>query len=247
MALTLTEVRVEQGDRLVLDGVTATFAPGRITVVLGPNGAGKTTLLKVAAGLIAADTAKLDGRPVAALPARERARTIGYLAQDHAVEWDLTVRELVALGRMSHRSPFAADGPADQIAIDRALAQTDAAALGDRRVLTLSGGERARVLLARVLAGEPRWILADEPLASLDPAHQLDLLDRLRAAADAGVGVILVLHDLAQAKRIADDILVLADGRVAATDLTAATIGRIFGVEVDHAGSLPVPVRRMGR
>jgi iron complex transport system ATP-binding protein len=224
MALTLTGARVMLGGHTLLDGVSASFAPGRIAVILGPNGAGKTTLLKVAAGLIANDAAALDGQMISHLPARARARAIGYLAQDHAVHWDVTVRELVALGRVPHRAPVAAESLADQAAIDGALAQTDTADFANRRVLTLSGGERARVLLARVLAGQPGWLLADEPLASLDPAHQLDLLARLRAVAQAGTGVLLVLHDLAQAARIADDVLVLANGCVAAHDLSADTI-----------------------
>lgn len=247
MALTLKDVRVTLGGRRVLDGIDARFEAGRIAVVLGPNGAGKSSLLRAAAGLVAAAGAvELDGAVVAAMPPRDRARAIGYLPQDHAVHWDLTARDLVALGRMPHRSPFASDSAADTDAIVRAMAATDTADLGERRVLTLSGGERARVLLARVLAGEPRWLLADEPLASLDPAHQLDLLDRLRAAADAGMGVVLVLHDLAQAARVADDVLVLADGRVAARDLSPGTIAQVFGVAVDYAGALPVPTGRLG-
>lgn len=247
MALTLDNARVTLGGRSVLAGVDARFEAGRIGVVLGPNGAGKSTLLRAAAGLISTGGVALDGIAVAALPARERARAIGYLPQDHVVHWDLTVRELVALGRAPHRAPFAGEGAADRAAIERALAATDTAGFAGRPVLTLSGGERARVLLARVLAGEPRWLLADEPLASLDPAHQLDLLDRLRAAADGGMGVVLVLHDLAQAARIADDVLVLDRGRVAARRLDAEVIARVFGVEIAQAGALPVPVRRIGR
>lgn len=248
MALILSGVSAMLGGRHVLERVDAAFQPGRIAVVLGPNGAGKSTLLRVAAGLIAADgQVLLDDRAVAALPPRERARTIGYLPQDHAVHWDVTARELMALGRAPHRSPFAAESDLDRQAIAHAMAATDTADLADRRVLSLSGGERARALLARVLAGEPQWLLADEPLASLDPAHQLDLLDRLRAAADAGMGVILVLHDLAQAARIADDVLVLAHGQVAATDLSSETIASVFRVGVDYAGPLPVPTRRIGR
>ena len=247
MALILDGVRVTLGGREVLAGIDARFEPGRIAVVLGPNGAGKSTLLRVAAGLIDTDGVTVDGRGVSTLSARERARAIGYLPQDHAVHWDVTVRDLVALGRTPHRAPFAGESAADRAAIAHAMAATDVAGLAERRVLTLSGGERARVMLARVLAGEPRWLLADEPLASLDPAHQLDLLDRLRAVADAGAGVVLVLHDLAQAARIADDVLVLDGGQVAARVLDPEVIARVFGVRVDPAGGLPVPVGRIGR
>lgn len=249
MALTLSKLAVTLGGRRALEGVDAQFKAGRIAVVLGPNGTGKSTLLRAAAGLIAAEGAvEVDGVVIAAMSARDRARAIGYLPQDHLVHWDVAARDLVALGRMPHRAPFAGESEADRAAIARALAATDTAELAERGVMSLSGGERARVLLARVLAGEPPWLLADEPLASLDPAHQLDLLDRLRAVADAGAGVVLVLHDLAQAARIADDVLVLSDGRVAATDLAPATIARVFGVaarriEIDGVPRL-VPLGR---
>ncbi len=142
----------------------------------------------------------------------------------------------------------------DRAAIDAALATTHATDLADRPIADLSGGERARVLLARVLAGEPDWLLADEPLASLDPAHQIDILDRLCGIAVAGRGVVLVLHDLAQAARIADDVILLRDGGIVAAGpasctLTAARIAEVFDVTV---ASLPgsrvmVPIGRIVR
>ena len=157
MALILDQVSVLRDRRLALEEVTATLAPGRVTALLGPNGAGKSTLVQAAAALLpATGSVTLDGTNVAALPPRERARAIGYLPQDPVVAWDLTSRDLVALGRLPHRAPAAALSRADHAAIDAALAATDTAALAARTVATLSGGERARVLLARVLAGEPR-------------------------------------------------------------------------------------------
>ncbi len=251
MALTLDGVSLDLGGRRVLDGVSAAFAPGRVTVILGPNGAGKTSLLRVAAGLAGSDGGvAIDGRLIDAMERNERARAIGYLPQQGEVAWNMTVREVVALGRLAHRGGAAAD----ETAIDAAFAATDSAAFADRRVRELSGGERARVLLARVLAGEPQWLLADEPLANLDPAHQLDALAMLRATADAGTGVVLVLHDLTQAARIADDVIILKEGRVLAAGesgavLTPATIAEAFAVEVvatTDAQNLPiiVPVAR---
>ena len=251
MALTLDGVTLELGKRRVLDGVTATLEPGRVTVILGPNGAGKTSLLRVAAGLVeASGTVAIDGRPVAAMKRDERARAIGYLPQQGEVAWNMTARDVVALGRLAHRTGAAAE----EQAIAAAFAATDSAAFADRRVRELSGGERARVLLARVLAGEPRWLLADEPLANLDPAHQLDALAMLRAAADAGTGVVLVLHDLTQAARVADDIVLLKDGRLLAAGpqaavLTPPLIADAFAIEVvttTDALGLPiiVPVAR---
>jgi iron complex transport system ATP-binding protein len=249
MALTLAQVALDLQRRRVLDGASVAFERGRVTVILGPNGAGKTSLLRIAAGLTApsAGTVAIDGVALSAMPRRALARTIGYLPQQGNVAWNMPARDVVALGRLPHTS-----GPAaDAVAIDAALAATDTAAFADRPVGELSGGERARVLLARVLAGNPDWLLADEPLASLDPAHQLDLLDRLRDQAAAGKGVIVVLHDLAQAARVADDAVLVADGRIAASGaaadvLTPDRLGDLFGVRLAQLPGHPIciPIER---
>jgi iron complex transport system ATP-binding protein len=192
-----------------LADVTASLEPGQITAICGPNGAGKSTLLQVLAGLIEPGTGQvlLDGTP---LPhGRERARRIGYLPQTGEIAWDLSVTALAELGRLPH-------GDRGEAQVAAALSALDLTHLAKRPVSTLSGGERARALLARVLAGEPGWILADEPLAALDLAHQLALLARLREAAERGTGVVLVLHDLALAMNHADRVVVLDQGRVAA-------------------------------
>ena len=250
MALSLDSVSLDLGRRRVLDAVSASIAPGRVTVILGPNGAGKTSLLRVAAGLVipSAGSVAIDAQPVAAMPRDARARAIGYLPQAGDVAWNMTARDVVALGRLAHRN---AD---DATAVAAALTATDTAALADRRVGELSGGERARVLLARVLAGEPQWLLADEPLASLDPAHQLDLLDRLRAVARGGAGVAVVLHDLAQAARVADDAILMADGHIVAAGpapdiLTPDRLGALFGVRMVTVPGHPIciPVERLDR
>ena len=217
-----------------LAGVGAVLEPGRITAICGPNGAGKSTLLQCLAGLIGPDAGevRLDGAP---LPhGRERARRIGYLPQVGEVAWDLSVAGLATLGRLPH-------GDRGEAQVASALAAVDLAAFAGRPVSTLSGGERARALLARVLAGEPQWILADEPLAALDLAHQLALLAHLRVAADAGAGVVLVLHDLALAMNHADRVLVLDRGTLAADGapgeaLSEATIARVWGVAARWLG-----------
>lgn len=252
MALTLDTVRVDLGRRCVLDTVSAVFDPGKVTVVLGPNGAGKTTMLRVAAGLVrpTSGSAAIDKTNISTLSLRGRARTIGYLPQQGDVAWNMLARDVVALGRLPHR----AGESADSIAIAVALAATDAHGLADRRVGELSGGERARILLARVLAGDPSWLLVDEPLASLDPAHQLDLLDRLRSVAAKGKGVVVVLHDLVQAARVADNAILLAGGKVvaagsAADILTPERLGSLFGVRLIAVPDHPmcIPVERLGR
>jgi iron complex transport system ATP-binding protein len=186
---------------------------------------------------------------IAGMARDDRARTIGYLPQQGEVAWNMSAQDVVALGRLPHR----AGAMADAAAITAALDATDATLLADRRVGELSGGERARVLLARVLAGEPRWLLADEPLASLDPAHQLDLLDRLRTVARAGAGVAVVLHDLAQAARVADDAILMSGGKIVASGpaadiLTPGRLGELFGVRLVAVPGYPIciPVGRLG-
>ena len=252
--LAAEEVSLTLGGRAVLDGVSATFRQGRVTALLGPNGAGKTTLLSCLAALRRPDIgrAMLDGVDVHALDRRERGRRVGLLPQAADVHWNVDVRTLVGLGRLPHRGRWG-DGAADRAAIDRALAQTDMRDFADRGVERLSGGERGRALLARVLAGEPEWLLADEPLASLDPRHQLDALSRLREVAAMGRGVVVVLHDLHLAGRIADDAVLMREGRVVAAGpadavLTRAWIGKTYDVDVEigrtaagHSYILPVP------
>ena len=217
-------------------GLSLALKPGTITAICGPNGAGKSTLLEALAGLLAPDSGAVEMglRALATIPARERAQSLGYLPQAHEIAWDVPVRSLVELGRLPH-------GDRNAEPVDAALAALDILHLADRRAQSLSGGETARVLLARVLAGKPRWILADEPLAALDIAHQLALLRHLRAAARAGAGVVLVLHDLAHAMNHADRAVVLDEGRVAADGacedaLDHAVIERVWKVPVRWIG-----------
>ncbi|MBX7541716.1 ABC transporter ATP-binding protein [Qipengyuania sphaerica] len=211
-----------------LDGVTCSLRPGDVTAICGPNGAGKSSLLLALAGLLDRDegSVALGGTLHAGLA--DRARRIGYLPQAPEIAWDVTVRSIVELGRIPWRDQ--AREP-----VDAAIEALDLAGYEDRRAQALSGGEQARVLLARVLAGQPDWILADEPLAALDLAHQNALIRHLRAAADRGTGVVLVLHDLAMAMNHADRVLVLEEGRMVADGepleaLSEDRISRTWGV-----------------
>ena len=220
-----------------LNEVSVALAPGQVTAIVGPNGAGKSTLLSALAGLIPG-AVTLNDRPLSAMPARERAQAIGFLPQGSDVAWNLSVETLVRLGRLPHRT----SRPVDDAAVAQALADMAIAPLAGRAVGTLSGGERARVLLARVLAGAPRWILADEPLASLDLAHACALLAHFRRLADAGTGVALVLHDLAQAMNHADQVIVLDHGRIVTAGvpdeaLDQTTIARVWGVDAHWLGA----------
>ena len=241
MGLSVQSLSVTLGGAKVLRDVSAALLPGQVTAILGPNGAGKSSLIRCLAGLLppAAGRVTLDGADLATLDSRTCARRIGYLPQATELAWNLPAREIVALGRHPWRSPFAAPSPADAGAIAAAMAATDTSAFADRLVKDLSGGERARVLLARVLAGRPEWILADEPLASLDPAHQRAMLTLLARAAAGGAGVVLIVHDLNHALRIADRVLLLRDGQLrhdgtAAETLTPSAIAEIFDIAVER-------------
>ena len=232
------------GDTRALDAVSATFASEQVTAVLGPNGAGKSTLLACLAGLRVPDSGvvRVGGVARGLLPRRDLARRIGFLPQTADVNWDVDVAALVALGRFPHRGRWG-ETAADKAAVAAAMQATDVTTLGSRVVNTLSGGERGRVLLARVLAGTPEWLLADEPLASLDPAHQLDVLDCLRDIAGRGAGVVVVLHDLNQAARVADAVVLMRAGRIVAHGppddvLTPALIADTYGVAA-HVGHTP--------
>ncbi|MGY3531070.1 iron complex transport system ATP-binding protein [Bradyrhizobium embrapense] len=216
--LSATALNASLGSRKVLHDVSLSLEAGHLVALVGPNGAGKTTLLRALAGLIPSDgDIKIDGDTLASLPLRERAKRFAYLPQGHMVHWPLPARDIVALGRYPHGATDPARlSPKDIEAVLRAMQAVDVTAFSDRRVTELSGGERSRVALARVLAVEAPVILADEPTASLDPRHQIDVMQKLRNVADTGVLVIVVTHDLGLAARFANHVLVLAEGRLAA-------------------------------
>ena len=184
--------------RAVLRDISLSLSSGHLVALVGPNGAGKTTLLRALAGLLPSDGAiHVGGDALSSLPLRERARRFAYLPQGHIVHWPLPARDIVALGRYPHGATDPARlSPKDTEAVLRAMQATDVMEFAERRVTELSGGERSRVALARVLAVEAPVILADEPTASLDPRHQIDVMKNLRTAADKGVLVIVVTHDL---------------------------------------------------
>ena len=229
----LDNLSVKLGGRQVVAGISTELAGGLIGLV-GPNGAGKSSLVRAIAGLVPSQgTILIDGKPALAL--RERARRIAYLSQGQAVFWPVTVERLVALGRLPHLAPFARPADADHNAIERALTRTDLLDLRDRSIDQLSGGERARVLLARALAVEAPLLLADEPLAALDPAHQIEVMQLLRAEAARGATVIAVLHDLTLAARWCDRLLLMDQGQLVADGaprqvLTAERIDAVYGV-----------------
>ncbi|MFZ5670481.1 MAG: ABC transporter ATP-binding protein [Pseudomonadota bacterium] len=239
---------VRQGGRLALDGADLEVAAGEVVGVLGPNGAGKTTLLRAGLGLmrLEAGRARLAGRPLAGLGEIERARLAGYLPQERRVGWNLAAIEIAALG-----APGLPPATARAAAAE-ALARVGLAGFEARGVLDMSGGERARVLLARLLATRAPLLVADEPAAGLDPDAQLLTLDLLRAEAARGAGVVVTLHDLTLAARFCDRLIVLSAGRVAAGGppdeaLAPAVLSEVFGLDgglVETPAGLVVSARR---
>lgn len=204
------------GEQPLLQEVSAGLAAGEVVGLIGPNGAGKTTLLKLLANLLIPQSGAIrwGDREPADMADRDRARYLAYLPQGAPAHWPLRVERVVELGRIPHRAWWQRLSLADQSAISQAMVLADVEPLRGRLVTTLSGGERTRVMLARVFATAPQVILADEPVASLDPFHQLQVMTSLREHAARGGSVLVVLHDLNLAARFCDRLVLLDGGRV---------------------------------
>jgi iron complex transport system ATP-binding protein len=243
--LRIQDLRVQIARQPLVQGVTLDVERGELFGLIGPNGAGKSTLVKAIAQLMSySGQIWLEDRPLQRMPALTRARRIAYLSQDDRLQWPISVRDLVALGRHPYRGSWwrgerrshARDEDADQRAIDDAMRATDVFTLRDRRADELSGGERARARMARVLAVGADLLLADEPVAALDPMHQLRVMQLLKAQCQAGRAVLVVLHDLTLASRFCDRLLLLDEGLpVAAGDvatvLSADNLRRVYRVQ----------------
>jgi iron complex transport system ATP-binding protein len=244
--LTVQGVSVALSGRIVLQDISLSLASGHLVALVGPNGAGKTTLLRALAGLVPSDGAiHVGGDALSSLSLRERARRFAYLPQGHIVHWPLPARDIVALGRYPHGATDPARlTAADSEAVLRAMQAADVVEFAARRVTELSGGERSRVALARVLAVEAPVILADEPTSSLDPRHQIDVMKTLRAAADRGTLVMVVTHDLGLAARFADAVLVLSDGRLVSQGAPAEALSEQVMANVFRISAFRAEYRR---
>mgnify|MGYP000663315072 CR=1 FL=1 len=231
-AWTISGVKARQGRKLVLDAASLVVSPGEVVGVVGPNGAGKTSLLRAGLGLLplASGEVWLGDQRLESLSAEARAALVGYLPQDRRVAWNLPAEMLASLGAID-----LPEAQARALARER-LARVGAADLAARGVLDMSGGERARVLLARLLTTRAPLLVADEPIAGLDPDAQLLTLDLLRAEAAAGAAVVVTLHDLSLAARCCDRVAVIDGGRVVAEGapglaLSPEILARVFKLD----------------
>lgn len=247
--LSSVSVALARGAPFVLDAVDLQVAPGEVVGLVGPNGAGKSTLLRVVTRLVkpVSGGCSIDGVKVGRLSRQALARSVALVAQSPEVPAGFRVREVVAMGRAPHLGLFGAPTVVDEAAVERALEATETTAFADRFVETLSGGERQRVVFARAIAQEPRYLLLDEPTNHLDLRFQVELLRHARAQAAAGLGALLVVHDLNLAARSCDRLVLLDAGRVVAAGapeqvLRTDTLSSVFRADVEVLGGPDGPV-----
>ena len=246
--LSISGLSVRLGGKPVLNGIDLDVKAGEFVGLIGPNGAGKSTLLRAALGFLPhAGAILIDGVETAGMKVRARAGKVAYLAQDREIAWAVPVETVVALGRSPHRPGFAALSAADRAIVDEAMRRMDVAGFRGRIATELSGGEKARVLTARALAQDTPLLLADEPTAGLDPAHQIALMRCFAGLAAGGRSVVASLHDLGLAARWCSRLVLLDKGRIVADGppsavLTPETLRAVYGVEAffGDAGGAPV-------
>lgn len=240
MILHASGIQLRLNGNVILDGVDIDVPLGELIGLIGPNGAGKTSLLCVLANLLAPDTGtlRINRRDFADIGKKQFAQWVGYLEQGAPVYWPLRVRRLVELGRLPHLTPWSRLSATDHAVVDDAMRQAEVTHLAERVVSTLSGGERLRVLIARLFATQPTLILADEPIAALDPYHQIHTMELLLRHCRGGGGGVVVMHDLNTAARFCDRLVLIDHGRVIrngtpAEVLTEECIRDVYGIDVD--------------
>lgn len=223
----------------VLSGIDFRLSRGELACVIGPNGSGKSTLLKLLAGLLKPQGGKIlfNGRPVKSIPPRDLARMVSYLPQDDEIHFPFSVGEVVILGRWPHSGGAFFDSAKDRHAAESAMKKVGIITWAGRSITELSGGERARVSLARALATEPECLLLDEPASELDLKHGAETYALLRHIASDGAGVLVAAHDMGSVSRWADRVILLSDGKIRADDspekvLTESILSEVFSADI---------------
>lgn len=261
ISLSAQQVSLVRDGNSIVHNASLEIHAGELVGLIGPNGAGKSSLLRVMAGLVEADSGKVDlssgDQPpqlLANFSGRERAQLLAYLPQQETPAWPLQVDHLVGLGRAPWHKPMSGKSARDKQAIERALTITELQPLRQRIVTTLSGGELQRTLLARVFAGEPKIILADEPIAALDPYHQLHVMELLAEHAQRSGAVLTALHDLSLAARFCSRLILLQNGKIIADGqpievLTTENLEKVYGisayVDCRDEGVVIIPRKRV--
>lgn len=242
VSLSAQQVSLVRDGNAIVNNASLQLHAGELVGLIGPNGAGKSSLLRVMAGLLDADSGQVhlasNNQPpqlLAQFSGRERAQLLAYLPQQETPAWPLQVEHLVGLGRAPWHTPMSGKSAQDKQAIEHALNITELQSLRQRIVTTLSGGELQRTLLARVFAGEPQIILADEPIAALDPYHQLHVMELLAEHAQRGGAVLTALHDLSLAARFCSRLILLQNGKIVADGqpidvLTTENLEKVYGI-----------------
>lgn len=235
--LVANNLSVQAGDRMIVNDVSLTLRPGELVAVLGANGAGKTSLLRSVLGLtrLSSGSAKLNGADCAKLSPAERAKLVSYLPQQRPLAWPLRVRDVISLGRFAYGAASGRLSDVDAAAVDDAIDACDLVGLQERRTDRLSGGELARVHFARALAAKAPLLVADEPVAELDPRHQIQVAALIRKFVEGGGGALVVLHEVALAAEIADRLIWLKDGQIVTVGspkdtVTPQTLEKVYGV-----------------
>jgi iron complex transport system ATP-binding protein len=242
--LTAENISVRRGNRTILHRVSIRVAPGQFLSIVGPNGSGKSSLLRALSGIwkLAGGSIRIGQKNLAEFGRRELAQCVAFVPQDTRMDFAFTIEEVVAMGRHPRRGRFERANAEDRRAIDAAIRSCDIGHLRGRFVTTLSGGERQRVALARSLAVEPEIILLDEPTASLDVQHGLEILDLCRNLSHAGRSIVLATHDLNAVARYATEVVLIESGRIAYSGdcngvLNSNVLDRVFGVRAERLQS----------
>lgn len=235
--LSAKDLHAALGGKPVLKGLSFDIAAGEFVGLIGPNGAGKSTLLRTVLGFVPYQgNVAIAGHDAAAMSAKKRARHAAYLPQERDIAWPVSVETVVALGRLTHRPAFAAPDRTDRQIVERAMRRMEIHGFRDRPATELSGGEKARVLIARALAQNAPLLLADEPAAGLDPSHQITLMKTFSALAGEGHAVVASMHDLGLAARwcsrliLIDKGVIVADGPPRAV-LTADRLRSVYDID----------------
>ena len=256
MILQATAINLQLNGNPVLRDVDFYLHPGELVGLIGPNGAGKTSLLRILANLQKPDSGQLTLNHTALqkYPLKQLARKLGYLAQGAPSHWPLKVRRLIELGRLPHLSPWGTLSERDNAVVERAMIQAEVVHLSERIVTTLSGGERLRVLIARMFATEPQIILADEPIAALDPYHQLHIMELLKEHSGRGGSAVVVMHDLNMAARFCSRLVMIQTGKIVSDGapeavLNSKLLAEVYGIKAtiinEQSDILVIPRQRL--